>query len=602
MQTELPVLIFECANAHGGDIKRLRKTITAFGEIDYPSKHIKFQAFHPDTISLADFSAYSIYQDLLLSQEQWSEIVHLAAKNFHGIWLDIFDRYGVEVLQHNPEKIYGIKLQASVLENNEIISALRAGNLLQGKTLMLNISGFDIPSIQKFITTFSSLQMKELVLQIGHQAYPTQLKDTGIQKVATLRAAFPSYKICMADHVEAGTDFATIVPLLGLAAGCEIIEKHICLSRKESKYDHFSAIEVPEMQQLVERIRSASEVLHGEFISVSEKEYLEKSVQVPVAAKHLPKGSIIRASDLLFRRTAQTGDTFNQLSGTQQQFFVLNEPIAALETIRSSQYKKAKIGVLVACRMKSERLKSKAILPVDGKPSIELCLQNCFAIKEADAVILTTSTTGEDSILSDYTLNGKAAFWQGDPDDVMQRYIDACNKYDIDVVIRVTGDCPFISHEIATFLLQHHFASGADYTAAKDSAVGTACEIYNTEVLKRVVSYVDKAEYSEYMTWYLQNNRDIFKVEIVDLPAELVRSYRLTLDYQEDLDLFTTVVKEIKKQNKELNIHTVFELLDARPDIANINAHLTLKYKTNQALIDELNKKTRIHLESTAKQ
>ena len=37
------------------------------------------------------------------------------------------------------------------------------------------------------------------------------------------------------------------------------------------------------------------------------------------------------------------------------------------------------------------------------------------------------------------------------------------------------------------------------------------------------------------MTWYMKNNRDIFKVEEVELPDDLVRKYRLTIDYPEDL-------------------------------------------------------------------
>lgn len=594
MPADLPILLFECANAHGGDPALLRSTIDTFSKISYPEKHIKFQVFHPDTIALPDFSAYPLYQELLFTEAEWSGIIATASTGFAGIWLDIFDKYGADILAANTEKIAGVKLQASVLENHEVISALRDNHLLHGKKLMLNISGFEIPAIANFVEVFSALQLQELIFQIGHQAYPTQLKDTGIQKVAVLRKVFPDYKVCIADHAEAGTDMATIVPLLGMAAGCTMIEKHICLDRAHARYDHFSAIEFPEMQLLANRIISASTTLQGEFISDSEKEYLTKSVQIPVSAKPLPAGSLIAASDLLFRRTAQTGDSFSGLMQKQHDYFILAEDIASHQTIQTAQFRKARVGVLVACRMKSVRLKNKAILPIHGIPSVELCLQNCLAMTEADEVILTTSTETEDAVLKEYTLDGKVKFWQGDPDDVMQRYIDACEAYNIDVVIRVTADCPFISKEIATHLLKHHFATGADYTAAKQSAVGTACEIYNVEVLKRVVSFVGKAEYSEYMTWYLQNNADIFKVEMVDLPASLVRNYRLTLDYQEDLDLFQQILTALEDAKLEADTHHIFSLLDARPEMAGLNAHLTLKYKTDPELIDTLNKKTRI--------
>lgn len=595
MKGSLPILIFECANAHGGDIDRLRNTIQKFAGIDYANRHIKFQPLHPDAIALPDFGAYGIYQKLLLTQAEWRGVLDLATQGFPaGIWLDIFDRYGVEVLAANNDRIFGIKLQASVLQNHEVSAALREQGLLKGKILMLNVSGHSTIQIEQLISFFSPMEMKEIVLQIGHQAYPTALKDTGLQKLAVLKESFPSHRVCIADHVEAGTDMACIVPLLGIAAGCELVEKHICLERATSPYDHSAALEYSEMELLAARIIQTADVVNGPFISESEREYLAKSIQVPVAAYRLPKGSLVSSQDLRFRRTAQTGDHFEVLMQEQGKFFVLNEDIGENKTLRASQFKKARIGVLVACRMKSTRLRNKALLPIGGLPSVEFCLQQCLEIKEAGKVILTTSTEQEDAVLSGYTLNGRAAFWQGDPDDVMQRYIDACEAHGIDVVIRVTGDCPFISDEIASILLKHHFATGADYTAARESAVGTACEIYNTEVLRRVVSYTGRAEYSEYMTWYMQNNRDLFKVEIVNLPPELVRNYRLTLDYQEDLDMFNALVDQLKQEGAKIDIRSVFEVLDAHPGIANMNAHLTLKYKTDPALIEELNRKTRI--------
>ena len=51
-----PIIIFECANAHGGDLKDLLKTINSFSSVKYNKKSsIKFQPFHPDTVSLVDF-------------------------------------------------------------------------------------------------------------------------------------------------------------------------------------------------------------------------------------------------------------------------------------------------------------------------------------------------------------------------------------------------------------------------------------------------------------------------------------------------------------------------------------------------------------------
>jgi N,N'-diacetyllegionaminate synthase len=96
------------------------------------------------------------------------------------------------------------------------------------------------------------------------------------------------------------------------------------------------------------------------------------------------------------------------------------------------------------------------------------------------------------------------------------------------------------------------------------------------------------------MTWYFQNNREHFNVNVVDLPDEYVRDYRLTLDYQEDLDLFNAIQQYLDENKKEAGLMEIFEYLDGNPDIAKLNNHITLKYRTNQELIDTLNDKTKI--------
>ncbi len=255
-----------------------------------------------------------------------------------------------------------------------------------------------------------------------------------------------------------------------------------------------------------------------------------------------------------------------------------------------------RIGVIVACRMKSSRLKQKATLPINGRASVLRCVDNCLQIPEAEVVVLATSTLNEDDILENYTLEGKVKIWRGEPDDVIQRYLGACQAYGIDVIVRATADCPVVSPEIAKKLLEHHFRSGADYTAAREVTVGTGCEIYSTKALQRVIEYLGKAEYSEYMTWYMQNNQDIFKVEIVDLPGEMVRDYRLTLDYPEDLEMFNRLYAELEKRQVAPSLPNIFAILDENPSISSINSHHTLRYKTDIDLIDTLNRVTKINI------
>jgi spore coat polysaccharide biosynthesis protein SpsF (cytidylyltransferase family) len=257
-------------------------------------------------------------------------------------------------------------------------------------------------------------------------------------------------------------------------------------------------------------------------------------------------------------------------------------------------FKKAVIATIIACRLKSSRLPKKALLKIGDLSSIELCIRNTLKFKNVNHTVLATSTLAEDLALKDYTYSDSVVFHRGDPEDVIQRYIDIIDKLKIDVVIRVTGDMPFVSDKILQILLKSHFTDGADYTTAKKAAVGTNLEIINTAALKRIKSHFRYAEYSEYMTFYFVNNPSYFKLNFVELPENLVRDYRLTLDYAEDLTMFNHISNFFKMQNIEYDIEALFEYLDNNPEIADINSECTLSYITDSSLIELLNDKTTI--------
>jgi len=590
---QLPHIILETANFHGGDVSQLQQVIETFSQLDYPDRGIKFHAFKPENVVLPDFSWYPVVKNFFVAEKDWAELIRLSVEKGFQVWLDLFCVYGVEILEKNLNHVRGIKLQPSTLDNLEITGVLERLPL-SGKELIINVAGLELSGIASYIKRFETVNFKKIILQMGFQDYPTRIEDSALKKVDILRAAFPGYELSYADHISGESGFAVHFPVYAYLKGCSYIEKHICNNRKDTKYDASAALEYEEMAALSREIQQVQQCMSTGFITANEKKYFDKSIQKPILKKGLNKGQLVAAQDLLFRRTDRPGMNLKELNTLQQNFFILNREMQELETLTFKDFKKPKIAAIVAVRMKSSRLKQKAILPIQGMSSIERCLENCLKFPVIDEVILATSTLEEDAVLKEYTLQGRAKFWQGDTEDVISRYLGACEKYGIDVIIRVTGDCPVISPEIAGFLLKAHFAAGADFTESRRFAVGSNSQVYNVEALKRVMQLVGKADYSEHMTLYMTNNPHIFKVNYIDLPEELIRDYRLTLDYPEDLDMFNELFKKLQEENLDSTLVNVFKILDENPHIPKINAHKTLVYKTDKDLIRLLNEKTTI--------
>ena len=80
------------------------------------------------------------------------------------------------------------------------------------------------------------------------------------------------------------------------------------------------------------------------------------------------------------------------------------------------------------------------------------------------------------------------------------------------------------------------------------------------------------------MKIFFTDNPKYFKNNIVKLPKKLVRNYRLTLDYLEDLKMFNHLFIEIKKRKIKFNIFNIFKILDERKSIRQINDKKELLY------------------------
>jgi spore coat polysaccharide biosynthesis protein SpsF (cytidylyltransferase family)/sialic acid synthase SpsE len=589
---EKPYILIELANTHGGDFTYLTELIKQYSA--YREKFgIKFQPLSPDTLATPDFEWYSVYQTLYFTPEQWRETLIEASKT-KDIWIDLFDLYGVQIVSENLPRIHGIKFQSSVLHNEEVISALSSINLTNCRVI-LNIAAQEIEVIRQRIDYIKQqLNPKELLLEIGFQAYPTELSDSGLSKIKQIKEEF-GLSIVFADHIDGKSTDSIYLPIMAWLQGADVLEKHVMLSDRETKYDHFSSQTPETFKAFTETIGNYAAAMHADFINPRERDYLQKTVMIPVVRQPLNVGDLIDTrNDLFFRRSGKEGLTLDEIKALQEQRMILTKRKALNDTLVAEDFTAAKVGVIVACRMKSSRLKEKALLPIGDLPSVEFCLRNALKFKGVDRVILATSTEEQDQILEKHTFDPKVGFYQGHPEDVMQRYIDVCEAYDLDVVVRITADMPFVDDEICSFLLDAHFKSGAAYTVGTDAAVGVNLEIFNVSCLKRIKAYFPNAEYSEYMTWYFQNNPDHVRIQKIDLPSIFVRPYRLTLDYEEDLTLFNEIHQALA--GTAYTLRDVINYLDQHPEIAAINSHLTLKYKTDQALIDLLNTHTRIKL------
>ncbi len=239
---------------------------------------------------------------------------------------------------------------------------------------------------------------------------------------------------------------------------------------------------------------------------------------------------------------------------------------------------KNEIGILIAVRMKSSRLGSKAMGEIVGKPMIKHLIERMRKVKHAGKIVLCTSTNPQDQVLLEVAREENIPGFAGSELDVMKRFIDAAELHHFKHIVRVTGDNPLTDPENIDRMIEAHLEGGYDFTKSEFLPLGVNAEIISVETLKRAYDTAEDTSLTEYMTTYLKRP-DYFKIHTVENTDPVFEGkalVRLTVDYEEDLEVMNLIYGALYAGNPDFSIRDVIAYLNANPDITQINSDVKM--------------------------
>ena len=197
-----------------------------------------------------------------------------------------------------------------------------------------------------------------------------------------------------------------------------------------------------------------------------------------------------------------------------------------------------KIVAIVQARLGSTRLPNKVLAPIGDVPLIEFLLGRLSKSERISKIVLATSTNEINDQLSAVVENLGYQVIRGSENDVLQRYVDAATATNADVVIRITGDCPFVDPQLIDEMLEDFVASNIDYMSNTNPPTfpdGFDIEIFRKSALLQSAEIATSPFEREHVTPCLRTN-SLFshknKAAVVD-----ASHLRLTVDEQRDLDV-----------------------------------------------------------------
>ena len=229
-----------------------------------------------------------------------------------------------------------------------------------------------------------------------------------------------------------------------------------------------------------------------------------------------------------------------------------------------------KIGIIIQARIGSKRFPCKVLAKLHGVSVLEHVVRGC--LDTGYKVIVATPST--DSVIGREVNEIKAKLFKvkttrdkshnlqwcgfgGVESDVLGRYFACAEELELNLIVRITADCPLIQTEIIKECVDKAIATKADYTSnifpKRTFAKGLDVEVFTFECLEAAylcngpvheqygITTDERLYNCEHVTPWMQ------KTDEVSLYLSAANNY--CVDYPNDIKRIEKIISEGKKKS-----------------------------------------------------
>ncbi|MDO8685462.1 MAG: N-acetylneuraminate synthase family protein [Clostridiales bacterium] len=565
-------VIAEVAGGHMGSLERCLELVQA--AVQCRADAVKFQFYKAHELCQIEHSDYELFKKLEFTVEDWKKIFNEARTGNLAIYADIFgpDSFAEACLLG----VDAFKLHAADIDNASLIETVAA----KKKPILLGIGGHKRVEIYRSVKKIRSISSDTLiVLMPGHQLFPTPVSEHSLDEIRWFSQAYADMGVAVgcADHIDGDDPMAVAFPLAAIGAGATMIEKHITIDRSQRWEDYESALEPEAFSRLAALAHGMNNLGQGFPIwTEGRQRYREKAVKTYFLSQDVPKNLKIEHNHLkCLRPTVFT----NPLPSD---FFINSRTLRAIkaDSLMTGSDISQNVGILINCRTASTRLPNKALKKICGKETIVLLIERMKYCSNTNQIILCTTERAEDDVLVDIANREGIEVFRGPDENVALRLLLASRKYNLDHIVRVTGDDLLRDIPLIDQAIESHLKNHADYTYMKGVVYSCDTEIISVRALETIVDRAACPENTEYLTWYLEDKTAFVHNEI-HVPSDYYRDYRITLDTIEDFKLLEALHEALYKPGHPIDLRCALRYMDKHPELTKINAAVRPKLSRN---------------------
>jgi spore coat polysaccharide biosynthesis protein SpsF len=240
-------------------------------------------------------------------------------------------------------------------------------------------------------------------------------------------------------------------------------------------------------------------------------------------------------------------------------------------------------SAIIQARMASSRLPGKVLLDIAGEPMLVRVVERVRRAQSLHQVMVATTTDPSDDAVEDLCQQRGYACYRGSMHDVLDRYYQAAQQLNAQVIVRITADCPVIDPDLIDQAVAALHQTGADFVATRlpppwrrTYPIGLDIEVCTFAALAGAWEQADQPLHREHVMPYLYEQEGRFHIHLLNHDPDHGH-LRWTVDTPEDLELIRHIYAHFDGRD-DFSWLEVLQLVQSQPRLTAINA--SVRHKT----------------------
>ncbi len=228
--------------------------------------------------------------------------------------------------------------------------------------------------------------------------------------------------------------------------------------------------------------------------------------------------------------------------------------------------------------MGSSRLPGKVLKPLAGASMLSRIIERAQKAEWPDDCVVVVPYDSSDDPVAEEARSSGAEVVRGSEDDVLARFVQTILRYDLDLVVRLTADNPFVEAGVVDAMIEQLRERTLDYLHnVRESGypLGTCVEVVQSSALVEAFSQSDRPTDHEHVTPYVYETKADYKVDVFRR-KESVDDIRLTVDTEKDYRLASWIYEKMG-DSLTFGLDEILELRSAHPERFEENASVQQK-------------------------